>query len=632
MAKRTRNHIIEDESRAFFKKSLPEMWICRDKPIDYGIDCEVEIFNEKGQNTGLVFWVQLKGTNSKDEARIKRVNFKKDKINQFLSYDVPVLIVRYSSVYKNQYCKWANRIDSRNDEFSTIEVRFFDSERWNDQSNTKIFSYLISRRKIRNGNFDLPFKSFVGFEECDQNENQSYSNASIIKQCLNKYVKYFHLVNEEANSLLQIFVGQKSILTTTSGVASAKMKVEFSNFKQTNIERLSKHVLITFCSVLYDLGKNDIADQIIIKENLIEVLKIDLSFCVRIFSQLMRGRFALNAVEELSKFPFKDNGVQVVVIVSQILLTVRSSINEDFILQALEKLLFAQLEYAQLQNDPKPLSHIFYNFGRLYTKKDDFKKAITFYLKARKSNSDYKNRGYFYSEIAGLFFSIGRYKFASGFYEKSISLSVENTDVKALLAHVKIYLGEIQEASDLFNEFLFENKNQSRNSSEWHLWYICLTTILNYDYPKSLKYNKELSYELMNALDFENAVEANFLNAAAWFNLGIEYSKTNEFLNSFLCFTISGLLNEKDAESWVNATISCLNFEKNGTILVHLIRAGFKFNSFEFVNKLNEVLEDQEFPASGLLAELIEKTIKYPLEELTTIRFFDGEEVLTFNL
>ena len=71
MGQRTRNHLIEDESRLFFKKSLPKFWVCRDKNDDYGIDCEVEIFDNKGNSTGLVFWVQLKGTDSDKNKTIK---------------------------------------------------------------------------------------------------------------------------------------------------------------------------------------------------------------------------------------------------------------------------------------------------------------------------------------------------------------------------------------------------------------------------------------------------------------------------------------------------------------------------------------------------------------------------------
>ena len=60
MGVRTRNHILEDKSRNIFNEIIPEKWVVRDKGKDYGIDCEVEIFDDYGNPTGIVFYVQLK--------------------------------------------------------------------------------------------------------------------------------------------------------------------------------------------------------------------------------------------------------------------------------------------------------------------------------------------------------------------------------------------------------------------------------------------------------------------------------------------------------------------------------------------------------------------------------------------
>jgi hypothetical protein len=46
MPKRPKQHQLEDLSRAKFQLCLPEEWVIRDKDKDYGIDCEVELFDE----------------------------------------------------------------------------------------------------------------------------------------------------------------------------------------------------------------------------------------------------------------------------------------------------------------------------------------------------------------------------------------------------------------------------------------------------------------------------------------------------------------------------------------------------------------------------------------------------------
>lgn len=86
---RTRNHLLEEESRDFLKKSLPKVWVYRDKGGDYGIDCEVEVFDDQGRPTGLVFWVQLKATDSSSQKQISNLQLKQKKLLQFIGYCNP---------------------------------------------------------------------------------------------------------------------------------------------------------------------------------------------------------------------------------------------------------------------------------------------------------------------------------------------------------------------------------------------------------------------------------------------------------------------------------------------------------------------------------------------------------------
>lgn len=64
MPKRHRSHQLESESRVAFRSLLPSTWVVRDLDQDYGIDAQVEIFDESGEATGLTFLVQLKATDS----------------------------------------------------------------------------------------------------------------------------------------------------------------------------------------------------------------------------------------------------------------------------------------------------------------------------------------------------------------------------------------------------------------------------------------------------------------------------------------------------------------------------------------------------------------------------------------
>jgi hypothetical protein len=98
MPKRVSQHKIEDVSRLMFQLVLPRVWLFRNKDKDYGVDGEVELFDENGKPKGLVFWVQLKATESKEIETILNVDFRIDTLKYFKTLGIPVLLVRYSDV------------------------------------------------------------------------------------------------------------------------------------------------------------------------------------------------------------------------------------------------------------------------------------------------------------------------------------------------------------------------------------------------------------------------------------------------------------------------------------------------------------------------------------------------------
>ena len=83
MPKRPKQHQVEDLSVVAFRKTLPRQWIYREKDKDYGIDGEVEIFDENDTATGIVFYVQLKATDSKSGTAQKKVKLKNEAINYY---------------------------------------------------------------------------------------------------------------------------------------------------------------------------------------------------------------------------------------------------------------------------------------------------------------------------------------------------------------------------------------------------------------------------------------------------------------------------------------------------------------------------------------------------------------------
>ena len=67
----------------------------RDETPDYGIDGEVEIFDNAGNSTGVRFHVQLKATDRLDSSFASQVRLRRETVDYYLSLSRPILLVSY---------------------------------------------------------------------------------------------------------------------------------------------------------------------------------------------------------------------------------------------------------------------------------------------------------------------------------------------------------------------------------------------------------------------------------------------------------------------------------------------------------------------------------------------------------
>ena len=156
--KRTRTHVLEDESRKYFANLLPNQWVVREKGSDYGIDTEVEIFDECGSATGLVFLVQLKGSDDSAAKDKPKARLEVSTFNYWRSLDLPVLLVKYYARAKTVYARWADTFDTHylKDSQKTFQIPFFESDRWQHSTNAKLKRDVELFRQLRSGRLPFP--------------------------------------------------------------------------------------------------------------------------------------------------------------------------------------------------------------------------------------------------------------------------------------------------------------------------------------------------------------------------------------------------------------------------------------------------------------------------------------------
>ena len=160
--KRTSEHIMESLSWRRFEQCAPDQWIIREvTERDYGIDAYVEMVTSKGEVTGDLCSIQLKGTETihwsentgNQGRRYHLAGIKKATVNYWMHLPVPVFVVlvdtRNGRVYfapvKNQVRKhYSEFCDNRQ---RTFGFDFYETLELGQEVGTSVFVLAYFREK-----------------------------------------------------------------------------------------------------------------------------------------------------------------------------------------------------------------------------------------------------------------------------------------------------------------------------------------------------------------------------------------------------------------------------------------------------------------------------------------------------
>ncbi|MFH2107982.1 MAG: hypothetical protein ABII93_04875, partial [Chrysiogenia bacterium] len=108
----------------------------------------------------------------------------------------------------------------------------------------------------------------------------------------------------------------------------------------------------------------------------------------------------------------------------------------------------------------------------------------------------------------------------------------------------------------------------------------------------------------------KKALYQDLLCGLAWFNIGIEFNKKNQYQDACIAFTMCGLVQTWDIEAWINATICSFNRCKenqsinevnhsptlNESMLIFalIINTAYFFNKEKYLEALYENLRKQQ--------------------------------------
>ena len=615
MTKRTIQHQLEDFSIRKFGLAMPKQWVFREKDKDYGIDGEVELFDSEERATGLVFWVQLKATSSKQAGIIRGVDLSLETIKYYKRLDIPVLIARYSEHENIFYVKWDSEIDPfyARDSAKTMRVSFSESDILDEEKINEIKKYLTKLRAMRSGAIKLPIGVNLSFGSNNICGVDSSILLSRIRSKINQFNNILRLeVNQDSLSA-DVFIDENTLKVGFLDIAGCTFHDVDLMDAPTLAEDLIKDISLALSIALSWLGYSDLAARIVFSNDLPHRLKIKDELLQYLSPSLLETSYFKETLELVGEVCDEADNNFLETSTNALLLFLRNS-NDVEKLNATETFLKKNVERYK-DSAPNLYGISQYNLGNFYGSIDRFNEAVKCLLLARRYQPKYYNQDYFYGELAGSLFELGKFIFAAKFYKKALDLG-GSKEWRPLYADSLMFSGQYQESLDVFEEYLSDTKDQT---AEWHLKFIYLSKLIKKHNIKSQYRNirsalefsdvRSVSNEEVEA-QLEKALKQDLLCGLAWFNLAHFKNISGQIKEATFCFTMCALVQRWDIEAWVNATACSFNNIVPIEICALLVRAGYFCNGERYIEALYKLIEDRLGSESlSQIAQAIEQLI-----------------------
>lgn len=599
MPKRPRQHQLEKESWDGLSNVIPSNWVLRKLDPDYGVDGEIEIFDERGNSTGLKFNLQLKGTDIEDKAKSLSHRFLIETIDYYLSLQLPVLLVKYLSASKELYYKWAYQIDPyyARKGSKSIKVTFPEKNKWGKETPSLMFEQLQIFRQLKEPYIKLPIEFNLEFTE---DELFSVPNAIIESALIEaaNSLSEFIVIKTKLSKLLvpKIEISRDIILIDLASLVTFTLHISRPYSNEQIRAYFHNDIIVGIALALNRLGQSSIAAEISYNHILASTLLDYPDTVFEIASFFVKGRkidMAIKLAESLLEKGGDYSKYFILCLPAYIKVDLTESEYQSF----KDLILKAAAKFQDI-GDLEETGICYYNLANTTMCQRRYKESIHYFKLAAKYDQNYKKRDYFWREIAGMLFLSGKYRFSERFYNKTFELS-ENMELLALRADALMFLGEYKAARFLFEEYL---KSNDAINSQWVLKEWFLRKLIE---DMNILEQKRCTSEAMKLADVKNipaekiedrismALNFDALCNAAWFNKGVTESSSGDDKKAFESFLCAGIVVLEDVEAWTNALICGFNSLDSLEALPLIIDTAYENNGEKFINHFYHTIENQ---------------------------------------
>ena len=554
MSKRPRQHQLESESRIAFQASLPTRWVYREETPDYGVDASVEVFDEADESTGLRFCVQLKATD-RELGDKSSVRIRPSTGEYYSSLDVPVLIVQYSSATESLRGRWFHEFDpyyeSKGKKWLTFRLSLE-----NDLNETKwdwLYKDLKTIRQLTRRELPLPIV-FRLDSEVTETCGQPLTLVEII---LREFLAPF-------NEVVRLGKGEKTVgsLICKESEIRAQLTTKFfaASPTQSNLspECVASNLAILMAICLAQVHLDQPACRLIlerIKESSLSSFPAAAGHIIRIVAGAGRVEDALDLLvffreqeEDNEEVRFMEAGL----LLNSDKLSPRE---RDLVVS----FYMGRAEELEQDGEKTRAATWYYNLGNFHYSQGHYLEAVRGYKLAGRLDPIYRDRDYYWRELAGILFDAGRFEASANSYCRALKLR-EVAEWRALLGDALLFAGQFKDASE---ELIKYHNNVDGPRAEFCLLAFVIDyirAITEIDAQKrrsklalaSVKFDEPQSPEIVKSI-----LRYDALCSPAWFNAGTWFAQNGDEQQAAYAFIASAVTGPSDVGSWCNAVLYC---------------------------------------------------------------------------
>jgi tetratricopeptide (TPR) repeat protein len=552
------------------------------------------------------------------------------------------MIVLWSAALRQVFWQWAHEVDTycaeRGQKY--ITVRMPQERVWDSTTPSRIEKDLREFRNLRRPNIHLPqVFSLVAKEKQFRGVPSALLQSAIIEAAKGHSDLITFSSENPLGAHPMVTIEEEQVTVTLSGLTSVTYHTkEYS--PDLVLTKLPHDILTAVAFVLHRAGHSNIAAQIasehLDKSTLLEHSEI-FGGVLQAIARGQRLTDGLRLADALLQ-PGRLLLAQAL-IVPALMSSGRSGTEGEYLRQVMKRIIERFEESGQMRQ--AATAH--YNLGnhlRARRRAHD-RAALRQYRLASKQDPTYLQKAYFWREVAGILFGLGRFAFSARAYQKAISLDGGKSCVP-LRADALMFAGMYKEAHEVFRHY---GPNSSVEEAEWYLKSFALDGIMKLIELESQRRNTKEATRLadVKALEPEaaqvalcQALRQDALCALAWFNLGVTSHALFKPDDAFLAFLLAGLLGRTDPDAWANAVLLSISSPKHQLLVAAIVLTAYRINGQAFLEAVSRLANQQhaKFPADELMDTIWEvvNSVERPAQNFEVRVLGDGASYQSLKL